>query len=175
MNYDSKSFRGSLPQNLEKAADSHPDFSGRLGSWSGAVWFSETSKGRPYLSLHLTSEKDASQQKVKIAIWELTPRKDATTPHFRTRETINERRFIISAWILSDRENGLHRVEILVEPAITDSESLSGPAAETQTKLEAFLRESQLTLPSSEGAKQGASPAQTSLVTGISDPEEIPF
>ena len=144
-------FRGSVPQNLGKTSDRHPDFKGILNIWQevydGAAWLNETQKGRPgrpYVTLRLTNKSDSHEQETKIAIWERHGRASDTDPDFEATADIFEQKFKVCAWIMPDPDHGAHRLNLTFEPETLNTDSLPEAAAKAQERLESFVRSKRL-------------------------------
>jgi hypothetical protein len=142
-----------LSQNIDKSRSEAPDFAGEAyigtGAYDSAAWFGTVNKGankgRPYVSLTLSSNGSVSLQKVSINLWEKTNRAAETEPHFRTREKFNGQDLKFSAWVEPAGE--LHALRIVIEPFTVNPDDLSEAAKETQRRLNTFLAEAQLRLP----------------------------
>jgi hypothetical protein len=143
-----------LPQNVGKERREIPDFTAEgalvgtslfdIGAWFGEIK-KGNNRGRPYLGLALSSTGNASQ-KINISLWEKVNRTSETDPHFTAREQLNGQDLRFSAW-LEPAGSSLHVLRLRIEPFAVGAEDLSEAAAETQTRLTAFLKEAQLRLP----------------------------
>jgi hypothetical protein len=180
-----------LQQNIGKERREVPDFTAE-GAQIGpslfdvGAWFREIKKGnnrgRPYLGLALSSTGNASQ-KISISLWEKVNRTSETDPHFTVREQLNGQDLRFSAWV-ENVGSSLHALRLRIEPFSVDAEDLSEAAAETQTRLTAFLKEAQLRLPNAQQPDLPIGKPSVERKRRVkdehapnldADPEDIPF
>jgi len=173
-------FRGSIPQNLGKIADRHPDFSGTLYIWhevyDGAAWLNETQKGRPYVTLWLPNKSNPHEQKIKLAIWERDGRTSDADPHFEATADIFKEKFKVCAWIMPDPDHGAHRLDLSLEAVILNTDSVPEAAAKAQGRLESFVRSKRL-VPSVPNKPESTSTKSLPAAAAPDDDEsmDIPF
>jgi hypothetical protein len=167
-------FRGSLPQNNKKLTDAHPDFVGRIqmqnANWSAAAWLNTTKQNVPYLSLQLTGDGPAQNEKIKVAIWKNHERRreNSEDPHFESVQEMFGQEFQLKAWVTPVGDD--YHLELTIEP--TNGE-ISEALAATKKRLSDFLAESGVARLLSI-----STPASTP-VTGITqnddEPDHTPF
>jgi hypothetical protein len=173
--------RVSLPQNINKLSDSHPDFGGKLEiadeQWSAAEWLNRTKKDTPYLSVHLTC--DSSSRKLKLAIWK-SSHEIPEDPHFASTQNIDSHTYQLRAWLLPVGDD--YRLELTIEAATNNGEfgEISGPLATTKKRIAEFIAESGTAiLPENPvGARRPIKKTASSIAKNEDDdgaPDDIPF
>jgi hypothetical protein len=173
-------FRGSVPQNLGKTSDRHPDFAGILNIWQevydGAAWLNENpQKGRPYVALRLTNKSDSQEQKIKLAIWERHERTSDADPHFEATADIFEQKFKVCAWIMQDPDDGAYRLDLTLEPVTLDTDSLPEAAAKAQERLESFVRSQRLVPAVPDKPESTSTKSPPTAAAPDDEPVDIPF
>ena len=164
--------RGSLPQNKKKLTDAHPDFVGKLqiqnANWSGAAWLNTTKQNVPYLSLQLTGDGPAQNEKIKVAIWKNHERRreNSEDPHFESVQEMFGQDFQLKAWVKPVGDD--YHLELTIEPTNGEHGEISEALATTKKRLADFLAESGVAKPPSI-----STPASTP-VNGITQNEDEP-
>jgi uncharacterized protein (DUF736 family) len=138
-----------LAQNLDKEIENHPDFAGKVSMasilYKAGAWLRETKGGRPYISLQLKNETDATEQKINVSLWEKTNRESTEDPHFKTKETLHGKQYTFSAWLVA--EGDFHELRIAVAPLSADAASLSEHALKSHQRNADFVKTAQMQLP----------------------------
>ena len=171
----SQKFRGSLPANIKKKEDSHPDFVAKLTIWntvySAAAWFGTTKKGDTYISLHLSSDGESQSEKIKLALWRNHDRQDATDPHFQSVQAIYGHEFELKAWFLPTGDD--YRLGVTIEPIDADGAEVSDAARDTKKRIADFLAETGT--PALPPAPKTATRLSASTEDREPEPDAIPF
>jgi hypothetical protein len=172
--------RASLPQNVGKLSDSHPDFAGKLEiqdeQWSAAVWLNRTKKDTPYLSLQLTCE--ATSRRLKLAVWK-SSHEIPEDPHFASTQDIDSHAYQLRAWLLPAGDD--YRLELIIEAATNNGEHGEiGTLASTKKRIAEFIAESGTAIlpENSVGTRRPIKKTASSIAKNEDDdgaPDDIPF
>jgi hypothetical protein len=172
-------FRGSIPQNLGKIADGHPDFAGilniELQAYEGAAWLNESRKGRPYVAFQLTNKSDSHEDKIRFVIWQCHGRASEADPHFEAIVDISEQKVKASVWIILNSDHA-HRLDLSLEPITLSGDLLPEAAAKTQERLESFVRSNRAVPAVPDEPESTSTKSQPNATSpDDNDPTDIPF
>jgi hypothetical protein len=170
-------WEATLPLNIDKEKDSHPDWKGTIVFdgviYEAAAWVGTIRKGadtgKPYISLELKNE----QPVVNVKLWH---KSDGAL--FEGRAEVLGRLLVFTAWPVP---LGGDRHELKLQ--IADAPSLSEEALKVQRQVAVFLKTVGLSLAANKVSEPGNAPVpiseNQSKKEGDSDlgvePDDIPF